>query len=163
MPPYKLAKGIPVPHNTEPHQVSIAVMARITKAIVEVEGPVHQDEVARRVTALFGKSRTGSIISAATLQSLRTLKASSALVEQVGYWMTPERMSDPPVRDRSAAPISLQRADTLSPLEIRAAFSIAQRENGTMSEDEATAAVARLLGFRRTGPDLRAAILSAIT
>ena len=71
-------------------------------------------------------------------------------------------MHNPPVRDRGAAPITLQRADMLSPLEIRAAFEIVQRENGSMSEEEAAVAIARLLGFKRTGPDLKAAILSAI-
>ena len=76
--------------------------------------------------------------------------------------MTPAQMNDPPVRDRSAAPVSLQRADTLSPLEIRAAFTIAQRENGTMTEEEATVAVARLLGFKRTGSELKTAIVSAM-
>jgi very-short-patch-repair endonuclease len=39
MPPYKLAEGIPVPFNTEPHQVAIGVMAKITQAIVGVERP----------------------------------------------------------------------------------------------------------------------------
>jgi hypothetical protein len=50
----------------------------------------------------------------------------------------------------------------LSPLEIRAAIKIAEHENGAMSADEAAIAIARLLGFRRTGPDLKAAILNAV-
>jgi hypothetical protein len=80
MPAYKMAAGIAVTQNIEPHQATPAVMARVTKSIVEVEGPVHQDEVARRVTALFGKSRTGPLIAAATLQSLNAHRSSSALV-----------------------------------------------------------------------------------
>ncbi len=162
MPPYQLAAGIPVPHNVEPHEVTIAAMARITSAIVQVEGPVHEDEVAHRVTGLFGKSRTGSLISAATLRSLRALKAMSSFIEQDGFWMTADQMHNPPVRDRGSAPITLQRADMLSPLEIRAAFEIVQRENGSISEEEAAVAIARLLGFKRTGSDLKAAIVSAI-
>jgi very-short-patch-repair endonuclease len=162
MPAYKVAEGILVPHNAEPHQATVAVMARITQAIVEIEGPVHQDEVARRVTTLFGKSRTGSLISAATLRSLQTLKASKTLVERDNFWMTPAQHDKPPVRDRGTAPASLQRADMLSPLEIRAAMKIAELENGAMSADDAATAVTRLLGFRRTGPDLKAAIISAI-
>ena len=43
----------------------------------------------------------------------------------------------------------------LSPLEIRAAIKIAERENGAMSADDAAIAVTRLLGFKRTGPDLK--------
>jgi hypothetical protein len=66
------------------------------------------------------------------------------------------------VRDRSSAPISLQRADTLSPHEIRAAARIATRENGSLSDDEMAMAVTRLLGFKRTGPDLKVAIAKAL-
>jgi hypothetical protein len=102
-------------------------MTRITKTIVETEGPVHQDEVARRVTALFGKARTGSLISTATIGSLQPLKASRELIERDGFWMTHSQEAHPPVRDRSAASPTLQKADMLSPLEIRAAAKIAQR------------------------------------
>jgi hypothetical protein len=76
--------------------------------------------------------------------------------------LRPEQMHKPPVRDRGAAPITLQRPDMLSQLEIRAAFEIVQRENGSMSEEEAAIAIARLIGFKRTGSELKTAILSAI-
>ncbi len=137
-------------------------MARITQAIVEIEGPVHQDEIARRVTTLFGKSRTGSLITASVMRGLQALKTSSILKEQDGFWMTPAQLDNPPVRDRRAAPVTLQRADVLCPLEIRAAAKIAEQENGSLSEDEMSIAVTRLLGFKRTGPDLKVAVLKAI-
>lgn len=140
---YKLAEGVAVPFNIEPHEVMVADMARITRAIVEIEGPIHQDEIARRVTALFGKSRTGSQMSAGALRGLKALKTSSILVEQGGFWMTPAQLNNPPVRDRSDAPQILQRADMLSPLEIRAAAKIAERENGRLSGDEMAIAVTR--------------------
>jgi hypothetical protein len=41
-------------------------------------------------------------------------------------------------------------------------MKIAELENGAMSADDAATAVTRLLGFRRTGPDLKAAIIRAI-
>lgn len=161
-PAYKLATGVPVPFNIEPHEVMVADMARITRAIVEIEGPIHQDEIARLVTALFGKSRTGSQINAAAIRGLKALKTSSVLVEKAGFWMTRTQLDSPSVRDRSAAPQTLQRADMLSPVEIRAAAEIAKRENGPLSDDEIATAVTRLLGFKRTGPELRVAILKAI-
>ena len=162
LPAYRLAEGIPVPFGVEPHEVTAPVMARITRAIVDVEGPIHQDEIARRVTALFRKFRTGSQISAAVVRGLQALKASSTVVERDGFWMTPAQLDSPPVRDRSAAPPALLRADMLSPDEIRAAANIAERENGRLSKEEMATAITRLLGFRRTGPDLKAAILKAI-
>jgi very-short-patch-repair endonuclease len=162
IPPYTLAT-YQVPAGLEPHLTPTAEMTRITKAIVETEGPVHQDEVARRVTALFGKARTGSLISTATIRSLQPLKASRELIERDGFWMTPRQAADPPVRDRRAAPPTLQKADMLSPLELCAAARIAKRENGALSDDEMVIAITRILGFKRTGADLKAAIEIAMS
>jgi hypothetical protein len=131
--------------------------------IVETEGPVHQDEVARRIAALFGKARTGSQISAASLRALQLLATRSEALEQDEFWMTSAQRDDTPVRDRSAAPPSVQRADMISPLELQAAARIAAKENSDMPDDELVAAVARLLGFRRTGPELRTAIQKALS
>ena len=50
----------------------------------------------------------------------------------------------------------------LSAVEIRAAASIAIRENGALSADEMVVAVTRLLGFKRAGADLKAAIEAAL-
>jgi hypothetical protein len=50
----------------------------------------------------------------------------------------------------------------LSPLEIRSAAKIAVRENGILSGDDMANAIARLLGFKRTGPDLKTAVLNAV-
>ena len=66
------------------------------------------------------------------------------------------------MRDRSSAPSALQRADMLSPLEIRAAINIAEHQNGSLSADEMSVAVTRILGFKRTGAELRAAVLHAM-
>jgi hypothetical protein len=160
-PPYRLTV-CSTPRGMEPHQVPLADMARVTKAVVETEGPVHADEIARRVTTLFGKSRTGSLITAASLRSLQFLKSSCNFIEQHGFWMTPVQFENPPVRDRSSAPITLQSADMLSPVEIRAAIKLATQENGSLSDDEMAMAVTRLFGFKRTGPELRVAILKAL-
>ncbi|MGA2491558.1 MAG: DUF3320 domain-containing protein [Roseiarcus sp.] len=161
IPAYELA-NCRVPFGVEPHLAPGGEMSRITRAIVETEGPVHEDEIARRVATLFGKARTGSLISAAAIGSLRPLKLSGVLVEHDGFWMTPAQAANPPVRDRSSAPLALQRADMLSPLEIRAAAKIAEHENGTLSNEEMATAITRLLGFKRTGSDLKAAIENAL-
>ena len=65
-------------------------------------------------------------------------------------------------QSRSGSHPALQRADMLSPSEIRAAIKIAERENGSLSADEISVAVTRMLGFKRTGAELRAAVLNAM-
>jgi hypothetical protein len=75
--------------------------------------------------------------------------------------MTPVQKADPPVRDRSAegAPTS---ATQLPPVEIRAAAARVVAESGEMERDELIVATARLLGFSKTGKDIRVAIDAAL-
>ena len=153
--PYQLAECV-VPRGVQPHEAPVAEIARIIMVVVEIEGPIYQEQVARRVTSLFGKSRTGSRIDAVCQQALRSLKNCSDLVEEGGFWMTRNQFVEPRVRDRSSAPATLKRANMLSPREIRAAAKVARRENGSLSDDEMAMAIARLLGFKRAGSELRA-------
>jgi hypothetical protein len=137
-------------------------MALVTKRIVEVEGPIHRDEIARRVAAAFDKQRTSPLITASTLRSLDLLKSHSEAVETDGFWMTPDRLENPRVRDRSAAPSSVLRADMIPAVEIHAAARLAETENGALTAEEMLTAVTRLLGFKRTGPELRLVIEKAL-
>ena len=46
-------------------------MADIVTRIVEIEGPIHQEEIARRVAALWGLQRAGSRIAATVKDSIK--------------------------------------------------------------------------------------------
>jgi very-short-patch-repair endonuclease len=153
-PPYRTA-DFPIRSSMEPHEVPVAQMAEIVRQIVEIEGPVHADEVGRRVATLFGKDRAGSRITASANQGLRHLRRAATVHEEEDFWFTTQQRDACEVRDRSLVIGSLQRAELLPPLEIRAAAKQAVKENGGISRDEMVVAIARLLGFQRTGSDLR--------
>jgi len=134
-------------------------MAEIVGRIVDIEGPIHSDEIARRVATLFGKDRAGCRIAAAVLAGLRyRTRTVSVFCEEEGFWFTADQRDACPIRERSSTSISLQRADMLPPLEIRAAGVQALKENGVIKRDEMATAITRMLGFQRTGPDLRSKI-----
>lgn len=161
--PYAIASP-PVPRGVEAHLCPPRELARIVAAIVEVEGPIHAEEVARRVASLFGAQRAGTRIVAATDQALRIAGQAGAVgVDPEGFLATRAQMRTPPVRDRSAAPPSLQRADRIAASEIRAAALRALAENGGLAREECVTAIVRLLGFQRTGPDLRARVEAVIS
>ena len=61
----------------------------------------------------------------------------------------------PKVRDRSAASTSLQKADAIAPSEIECAIAVVVGTNGRLPRDQVAVAASRLLGFQRTGRDLR--------
>jgi len=143
----------------EPHEAPPDQLADLIREIVAIEGPVHLDEVARRVATAFGRARTGSRISDATARAAALAMQRDPDLRRMGdVLMTAAQAADPPVRDRSAETGTLLKAAALPPVEIAAAARLIRQESGEMALAEMTRAVARLLGFRRVGPELSAVI-----
>ena len=148
-------------HGSEaPHEISVRRLSDLVARIVEAEGPVHEEEVARRVATAFGLARAGPRIRKAVQHAI-SMKDGIILMDE-RFCMTAAQHQNPPVRDRSLETAPTTRADYLSPIEIRAAAVIVERESGRMPRDELITATARLLGFARTGQDVRARIQAAL-
>ena len=157
--PYEIVR-INVEADVEPHEAPMAELADIVRTIVDGEGPIHQEEVARRLAAAFGKERAGRRILDRSLQALEMAKGtqtgSGGLVKSEGhFWFTDEQERHPRIRNRSAQASSLQRADMLPPMEIAAAVRNVVEESGNALPDDIIRAVARTFGFERVGPTLR--------
>jgi hypothetical protein len=163
VPAYQRA-NIRLQSTVEPHAVPIPELAELVSRIVEIEGPIHIDEVARRVSAVFGKTRTGNRIIDATVVALKysRRKVPDGIRPVGDFWLTSAQTENPPVRDRSAESGTLLKSKALPPMEIAAAARLIASESGEMLPEDMVRAVARLLGFLRVGTDLHAAILSAI-
>jgi very-short-patch-repair endonuclease len=143
----------------EPHDVPIGKMATLIQKIVDVEGPIHQEEVSRRVAGLFGKQKAGSRIIDHVVSSLRHLRYQNKSYANVGeFWFTDEQKQNPPIRNRANAPLSIRRADMVPPLEIAAAIEYVLTESGAIPEEGIPRAVALLFGFQRTGPEFKPVI-----
>ena len=148
----------------EPHEAPVFQLAGLVSRIVAIEGPIHTDEISRRVSAAFGKARTGSRIVDATLAALQLAsRQGTDGIRAIGdFWLTGPQAENPPVRDRSAESGALLKATALPPMEIAAAARLIVAESGEMPPEDMVRAIARLMGFLRVGTDLQAAILSAI-
>ena len=140
--------------SVEPHEAPMHLLVDLVSRIVTAEGPIHRDLVARRVSAAFGKARTGGRIQSASDQALTRAVRSAAVVMEGDFAMTEAQRSDCPVRDRSGenAPV---KAVLLPPVEIRAAAARVIAESGEMPREDLIVATARILGFAKTGKDLR--------
>lgn len=149
----------------EPHEATLPDLAQVVAAIVEMEGPIHEQEVARRVASAFGKQKAGKRIVDQSLKALRLArnKDLASIRNEGEIWLTQAQTDSPPVRDRSDEEGSVLKASHLPPIEIRAAARMIEDECGEMELEEKIRTIARLLGFRRVGSDLRAAILDAAT
>ncbi|WP_255573824.1 DUF3320 domain-containing protein [Erythrobacter sp. SCSIO 43205] len=162
MPAYERA-DVRVTQRHEPHEVHISVIAELVQKIVAAEGPIHQQEVARRVAEAFGKERAGSRILGLTLRALRGARqTSSTLRDSDDFWFTKDQKMNPPIRDRSTESGSVLKAENISLIEIAGAISIAREDNAGGSDDELIRSAAHLLGFKRVGPDLRLRFQKAI-
>jgi hypothetical protein len=146
----------------QPHEAPTARLVELVVRIVGIEGPIHIDEVARRVAAAYGLQRAGSRIQEATERGARSATKAGSLVREGAFLMTEAQKDSPPVRDRSREGSPTNKAEYLPPVEIRAAADMIERESGAVDREEMATAVARLLGFARTGPELRSAILKAL-
>jgi Protein of unknown function (DUF4011)/REase_MTES_1575/Protein of unknown function (DUF3320)/AAA domain len=155
MPPYQRAKAR-ASRSHEPHEVHPSVLAELVEKIIDAEGPIHQDEVSRRVAEAFGKERAGARILSTTVKALRRARQNADNVrDDDEFWFTPTQQKSPPVRNRAAEQGPTLKAENISLMEIEAALSIAREDNAGGSDDELVRYAAQLLGFRRVGPELR--------
>ncbi|WP_395631853.1 DUF3320 domain-containing protein [Aquidulcibacter sp.] len=160
--PYQRAQFL-VNTNVEPHEVQTGQLVRLIWNIVEIEGPIHVDEVARRISTLYGKSKAGSRIVEAAKRAVEVGLVSYASLRREGeFIMTSDQQKSPKVRDRSDEKGSLLKAAYLPPIEIRAAAKQIKQESGDIAEQELVREIAKLFGFQRVGPDLQFAIASAV-
>ena len=162
MPPYQRAV-FPTRSWQEPHEVAVGTLAELVDRIVRAEGPIHQEEVARRIAASFGKEKAGSRIVSAALSALKAAqRRSDDLLSDGTFWFTRPQSEQPPVRDRAAESGATLKAAVISMLEIQAALRIARDDNAGGDGAELVRTAARLLGFRRVGPDLQARLATGL-
>jgi hypothetical protein len=156
MPAYQRAY-FPVSTWQKPHEVAASTLADLAIRIVGAEGPIHAEEVARRIASCFGKEKAGSRILSATRAALGLAqRRDSSLLSEGGFWFTRQQAEAPPVRDRFAESGATLKASSISMLEIEAAIAIARNDNAGGDDADLVRTAARLLGFRRVGADLQA-------
>lgn len=142
-----------VNRTVEPHEAPLAEMAAYVIKIVEVEGPIHVEEIATRIRILWGLQRAGNRIRTA-VSTAANVAAKRGLLAGGPYWSLPGQPVV--VRDRSeVSSPSLRRPEMLPPDEIDAALLKVVDENFGASQSELVWAASRLFGFQALGSQLR--------
>lgn len=147
----------------EPHERPIPEICDLVSQVIEVEGPIHTDEIARRYAAAHGKSRVGNRIEEAVLRALSRMKKQNLIVESDDFWGTEEQLKSPPVRNRQNESTPLTKPEYISAEEIRACAKMVSEESGDVEMDEMIRAVSRVLGFKRAGPDFQMRVRKVLT
>jgi very-short-patch-repair endonuclease len=131
-------------------------------AVVQVESPVHIDEVSRRIAVAAGVQRIGSRIQTA-LQNAVEYAVRAGQVRRTGEFLWLTGMQKPAVRDRSDFPPSSKRIGYVCDEEIAEATQEVIEAAHAVNLDEVPPAVGRILGFGRVTEDMRSAIGRVVT
>jgi very-short-patch-repair endonuclease len=142
-------------------ELSQRELVNLVVSVVRNEGPIHAEEVARRVREAFGLGRTGRRILESVSEALRSAFLNGTLIPEGDFWVPSGATLQKP-RNRRDAASSLRRHDRIAPQEYRLAIRSALRESVSASKDELTSIVARVLGFDRNGNGLDSAISEQI-
>ena len=146
-----------VPLATQPHELTAQQMADVLFRIVQVESPVHEDELTARVRDLWGLGRAGARIQDIVARAIRALLVSGRCQREDACLFLPEA----PVRVRNREVVrsaSLRKVDLLPPQELCVAIESVVAAHYGASPPEIAVAVSRLLGFKAMGAGLRETI-----
>jgi Protein of unknown function (DUF3320) len=84
----------------------------VLRSVIPKEGPIHRDEIVRRIGHFFGKRGPSPRIVASVKRALDLLPdAAQDVCHEAGFWFTQEQKNLPIVRDRSVALVSLRNHD----------------------------------------------------
>lgn len=151
---------ISVPRQIDPHLIPIKEMATLISRIVEVESPVHGDEVISRIRMNWGLGRAGSRIQTAVRRGLDASAHRGEILERNGFYHYPGKAIQ--IRDRSSVKSNpLKKPEYLPPEEIEEAVLLVVREYKGATRSELPQSVLRILGFKSTSNGLRAVVDSA--
>lgn len=158
--PYKRYTGGPVQTSLNPAYLNATVGRFID--IVQQEGPLHVELAARRWSAAMGYGRLGKNILQ-TFNGVFSTAVKSGLIDVRGKFVWPEGMVSVPLRDRSSLEQVDKKIAFVPPEEIAEALRVSVADGLGLTDEEATVEAARLLGFARTGADIRAAVSAVLT
>ena len=131
---------------------SLLLMA--LREVVDAEAPLHVDDAAARVAAMWGLARTGSRIEARIAQAMEAARAQGILQRRGEFVHAP----DGAVAVRSRREVKIP-AERIAPEEYReAALQVLRAAPEGLPRKELTAQVRSMLGFSRTGARLDQAV-----
>jgi len=147
-----------VPSATPIHETRLSVLTGIVAEVVEIEGPIHRDEIAKRITALWGLQRTGTRINESIAKAIDSGIRSGVLRGDPDF-VSHGRQESVPVRSRSnVTSMNLKKPEMIPPAELQEAIERLVEEQVGIQHDQLPLVVAKVLGFKATSPKLKDAI-----
>lgn len=145
-PPYEVCRVLRIPIRDELHLVAPELLAAAVEDVVRVEGPVHIDEVVRRIRTIWGLQRAGNRIREAIEQGVRIALRKQTVSRDGEFLCVPNapvlarrRNGDPPAR-----------VELISDAEFAEALQAVLRTEFATPREELIVAAARRVGILAT-------------
>ncbi|MCM2504274.1 DUF3320 domain-containing protein [Aureimonas altamirensis] len=149
------------PGSYELHETPVGTMADLVTQVVQVESPVHVDEVVARIRDAFKLQRAGARIQAAVEQGIARAVAHLGIVRQGAFLALAD--AEATVRNRrDALSLGLRKPESLPPAELQVGVMRIVTDNFGATDDEVAGTLSRQLGFKATSAQLRSVINAAI-
>lgn len=147
------------PMSGHPSDINSDRMVDLITKIVEVESPIHIDELNRRVAEMFGLQRTGNRIQTTTLKARRGAEYLKK-VKCIGKFVWDSKMKQPTVRNRRDMNMDIER---IAPEEICSAAEKINKLTFGLAEDALVTEVSKSLGYHRVTANIDKYIRSALS
>ncbi|MYF99613.1 DUF3320 domain-containing protein [Candidatus Poribacteria bacterium] len=143
------------------HKVPTSSMAIWIQRIVEIESPVHINEVAKRIANAVGVKKVGSRIQNAVKSAATQAGRSDSIQikKEFLYWTAQEQIT---VRDRSELPNASRKWELIAPEEIEMAIRLVVSEAYGIDREDIPHETCRLFGFKKVNSYMQNEIGSVI-
>ncbi|WP_422926346.1 DUF3320 domain-containing protein [Singulisphaera sp. PoT] len=141
--------------------MSLDELAALIEQVVRTEGPVHIEEVFRRIAEGSGAKRLGPRVHA-LLDSAREHAEECGKVRHSGDFLWPSDMDVSILRDRGELPSNARKIEWIAPEELALGIEKVVYDSLGIEAEALPTSVARLLGFSRTSEEIRESVEAVV-
>ena len=152
---YKLAELVISTNGLSLYKVPPFKMQGWIQRVVEIESPVHCDEVARRIANAVGVGRIGNRIQNAVKYAAKQAARSGSIEIRGDFFYAKEEGQAAIVRDRSELPNASRKLELIAPEEIEAAIKQVVSEAFGIEREDLAREVCKLFGFKSVSTEMR--------
>jgi very-short-patch-repair endonuclease len=143
------------------HEVPLDRLASLVKTVADVEAPVHEAEITKRLMESFGVSRAGNRITENVAAALGHGHR-AGLFHVMGGFVYGDKRRSAAVRNRSAFESSARKIEWVAPEELDAALLESVRQGFSLGQEAAVSAALESLGFGRVTVNIASAMNTRI-
>lgn len=143
------------------HAAPIGNLCDWIEQVVNIESPVHFDEVARRMVEAAGITRVGPRIREILRHAVRHSDASKR-IKIKGQFLWHTALPEPVVRNRSLLPSAARKINYISVEEMGVALEKVVKDAIAIQREDAVPFIAKMFGYSRVTEEMKEEILKAI-